>query len=189
MRLGLASMAVATWIATSASDPLPQPPYPGEALAAHQSGAVLIKVQFDAKGNVASCNVLHSAGMRVFARSTRDFIEKNWHDPKSASTTRVSPFYFNASHPGQPPMLTPSDPQLISVGTSLRLNLTLDLTVDPYGFVAAVAVKKSSGNPGTDLDLSNYVQSNWLLPAHAGRVVELPIHMGTTFVPSGSPQH
>lgn len=71
------------------SSGFPRPGYPYEARIHHQTGTVLISIQFDSRGEAADVEVIQSSGVRILDSSTRSFIHSNWHNEAFAGK-RVS---------------------------------------------------------------------------------------------------
>ncbi len=67
----------------------PAPGYPVEAQMRHQSGTVLMNVQFDGGGSVSETQVLSSSGVSILDSNTRSWIRSHWHNASFAGQ-RVS---------------------------------------------------------------------------------------------------
>lgn len=56
----------------------PHPPYPAAALARRQQGAVVMLLEADALGRIASISLKVSSGSAVLDRSTMEFVRRHW---------------------------------------------------------------------------------------------------------------
>lgn len=60
------------------SSGFPRPGYPYEARLRHQSGTVLVGIQFDSNGRAANVEIEGSSGVSILDASTRSFIQSHW---------------------------------------------------------------------------------------------------------------
>jgi len=68
--------------------------HPDEARSLHQTGTVLMNVQFDSSGSVADAEVAQSSGVKVLDSCTRSFIRAHWHSPEYAGQTISVPVQY-----------------------------------------------------------------------------------------------
>ena len=71
------------------SSGFPQPGYPYQAQARHQTGTVSVSIQFGANGAAADVDVISSSGVSLLDSSTVSFIRSHWHN-ESFAGKRVS---------------------------------------------------------------------------------------------------
>ncbi len=89
-----AAAAAVSSYAPGASD-LPHPPYPMEARDRHETGVVVMNVQFDGNGDVARAVVAQSSGVPILDSETRSFIRAHWHSAVFAGQTISQPVEYS----------------------------------------------------------------------------------------------
>ncbi len=72
----------------------PAPSYPTRAKLMHMTGEVVISIQFDGGGGVASAEVASSSGSGILDSYTRSFIKENWHTPLYAGRSVTVPVRY-----------------------------------------------------------------------------------------------
>jgi len=88
-----APSAVASSFAPGANV-FPHPPYPDEARYLRETGTVVVKVRFDARGDVAQVDVQQSSGVSLLDRQTRTYIRQQWHSSPYAGQTLSVPVQY-----------------------------------------------------------------------------------------------
>ena len=73
----------------------PAPGYPVEAQMRHQSGTVLMSVQFDGGGSVSEAQVLSSSGVSVLDSNARSWIRSHWHNASFAGQSVSVPITYH----------------------------------------------------------------------------------------------
>jgi len=89
-----AAAAAVSSYARGVSD-LPHPPYPMEARDRHETGVVVMNVQFDGNGDVARAVVAQSSGVPILDSETRSFIRAHWHSAAFAGQTISQPVEYS----------------------------------------------------------------------------------------------
>lgn len=72
----------------------PRPAYPYQALLRHETGTVIISINFDGSGGVSDVNVVTSSGFSDLDSSTRSFVREHWHDPSFAGRSATVPIQY-----------------------------------------------------------------------------------------------
>lgn len=70
--------------ATGSGGERPEPPYPQLAMQTGEQGMIVLLLESDASGNVASIDVKQSSGFPYLDRATVEFIKTHWHLPTNA---------------------------------------------------------------------------------------------------------
>ena len=76
------------------SSGFPRPGYPYEARLRHQSGTVVVGIQFDSEGRPADVEIDTSSGVSVLDSSTRSFIQANWRNESFAGRRVTVPVEY-----------------------------------------------------------------------------------------------
>lgn len=76
------------------SGSFPRPGYPYEALLRHETGTVMVSIEFDSGGSVDEVNVVASSGHSDLDSSTRSFIREHWRDPNFAGQSATVPIQY-----------------------------------------------------------------------------------------------
>jgi len=76
------------------SGSFPRPGYPYESLIHHESGTVVLSIQFDADGSAADVDVISSSGYPDLDASARSWILSRWHDSSYANTSATVPIAY-----------------------------------------------------------------------------------------------
>jgi len=71
---------------TGAGGERPEPPYPELAMQTGEQGTIILLLNGDASGNVASIDVKQSSGFPYLDHATVEFIKNHWHLPADAGT-------------------------------------------------------------------------------------------------------
>jgi TonB family protein len=73
----------------------PHPPYPEEARDRGKTGTVIMNVQFNASGDVASTEVAQSSGVPLLDSETRSYIRAHWHSQTYAGQAVSVPVQYS----------------------------------------------------------------------------------------------
>jgi protein TonB len=76
------------------SSGFPQPGYPYQAQARHQTGTVSVSILFDASGSVSDVEVIESSGVGILDSSTQNFIQSHWHNESFAGRRVTVPVEY-----------------------------------------------------------------------------------------------
>jgi TonB family protein len=76
------------------SSSFPHPDYPFTAKEMHQTGTVMVRIQFDSAGQASDVEIESSSGFNTLDNSTRSFILANWHDPHFAGRSCSVPVEY-----------------------------------------------------------------------------------------------
>ena len=72
----------------------PKPDYPYAARTRHETGTVVIGIQFDGSGGIAEIEVVSSSGHSDLDSGTRTFIRTHWRDPGFAGRSVTVPIEY-----------------------------------------------------------------------------------------------
>jgi TonB family protein len=71
---------------TGAGGERPEPPYPQLAMQTGEQGTIILMLESDSSGNVASIDVKQSSGFPYLDHTTVEFIKTHWHLPTDVAT-------------------------------------------------------------------------------------------------------
>jgi TonB family protein len=73
----------------------PAPGYPWEARMHHQTGTVVISIQFDSDGSVSEAEVVESSGVSSLDSNTEQWVRNHWHNASFAGRSVRVPINYH----------------------------------------------------------------------------------------------